>query len=182
MALNLTTDFAKEKLYAAQNKQQQKEQFEVKQDQLAKQDPNMSTGLQWATKQTAGTQAVQSQKSTPELMLPSIEDTAMISSSVTTSEKAVTLKSQLGLNMGALEQSFKEIYKKSKSHNMLLERFMANVKLSGITAFMGLVGASAETLDEIKAQVREEALNEIETKLSQDWAYTVAMLDITGSK
>lgn len=191
MNINVAADMAKETLHAVR---QQKQDAAQKQVQVL--DPNQTTGIQWAVaqqgaqvvQQTTNTQKAEIQNSSAksmslEIIAPSIEDAAILSTSVSMHEETVSFIniSRLGLNPSALEGSYKEIYKKSKSHNLLLERFMTTIKLSGITMLLGLTGVDPDRIEEIKARAREEALNEIELKLSQDWAYTKAMLDITGA-
>ncbi len=200
---NITTnlDFAKESVKAGSYKPRSKEANPSELAQSMSQ--SFTTGLMWAAQQqqTLTNQAIKqtnnsqkgelntSKQSAPELLGPSVEDIAVLSSTVSTREESVESLNQykslfnsslFGVNIGALEESFKEIYKKSKSHNMLIERFMSNMKLSGLNALMGLFGVDPERIDQIKAQVREQALKEIDSKLSQDWAYTKAMLEITG--
>lgn len=191
---NIGTEFAQEKMYAASKlKQKQVKQQEV---QLNQQE-SQTTGLQWVTQaEAANTQNVQNADQTnksemqnttnkPEIM-PNLEDVATLSSTVSLKQKSVLAPEQrgiinisrFGLNAAALEESFKEIYRKSKSHNLLLERFMSNVKLSGLNVLLSLAGFSPTKIEEMKTEVRKEALEEIEAKLSQDWAYSKAMVDI----
>ncbi len=200
MSINISTDISKDKLYAASMKQQKQNAEQKVQEQINKQDPNMFTGLQWAANQqtqNANPQNVQKPSnpqngtianntpSSADIAAPNFEDTAMLTTTVSMHEDSVNvgtkILSKIGLNAGAIEQSFKEVFKKSKSHNLLLERFMNNMKMGGLTALMGLMGIEPEKIEGLKAEAREEALKEIHTKLSQDWAYTKAMLDITGA-
>jgi len=200
MNFQVGSELAREKLHAAsQLKQKQNEQKQ--QEQVIKQDPSLTTGVQWAyaqapqavqaqaAAQKAEGQTIQNQPRAPEVATPDIEDLAAISTTVSVKEEAVQAINdnrsifshiRTALNAGALEQSFKEIYKKSKSHNLLLERFMATVKLSGIGLLLSACGISAEQLENIKAEVREQTLKEIELKLSQDWAYAKALIEIMG--
>jgi hypothetical protein len=199
MSVGLSADLAKEKSHgASQFKQKQSEKA---QELLVKQDPSMTTGIQWAYSQApqavqaqasvqkAEGQTVQSKPMTAEVATPEIEDLAVLSSAVSVKEEAVLAPTnqrsllsymRLGINPAVLEESYREIYKKSKSHNLLLERFMANVKLGGLNLLMSLTGFSAGKLEDIKAEVREGALKEIELKLSQDWAYAKALIEIMG--
>lgn len=192
MTINVSTESAKEKLYGASLKQKRQQPSDLQQDQIAKQQPNNFTGLQWATLQqnpnavqqtnTAekpGLQNSAAKSTSPELMAQDIEDIAILSSAVTLSDESVAANNKPN-TLPELAQAFKDIYKKTKSHNLLLERFISGVKLSGMNLLLSISGMPPEKIDEIKAQVRNEALKEIDTKLSQDWAYTKAMLDIMG--
>lgn len=121
----------------------------------------------------------------PEIAAPSFED-IVVFSSVDTADKISGAVgrgldlSRLGMNWGALEEAYRESFKKSKSHNFLLERFMANVKFSGMKLLFSLAGVSATEQDKIQNEVRQEALKDIDYKLKQEWAYTKAMLEIVG--
>ncbi len=196
---SVNSELAREKLHSATVlKQKQAEAKQV--EQQVRQQPS-ATGLQWASCQ----QPVQTQTSQQvnqstskgqtemraqkfELVAPSVEDVAILSTAVSMNDESVEALNnnallgfiRQGINLGALEASFKETFKNSKSHNLLLERFMANVKLSGISMMLSLCGIPAETLEKIKKEVREKALKEIDIKLSQDWAYAKAMLEIMG--
>ncbi len=190
---NIGAELSQEKLYAAAKMKQK----QVKQQEVVNHQQNQATGLQWTTQaEAANTQNVQSTEQTnkaemqnatnkPEIM-PNLEDVATLSTTVSLKQKSVLAPEQrgiinvsrFGLNAAALEESFKEIYRKSKSHNLLLERFMSNVKLAGLNSLLALAGISPSKIEEMKATVRKEALAEIETKLSQDWAYSKAMVDI----
>ena len=190
---NVSADTANQKLYAIPKLKQDAEQKE----DLQKQDPSQ-TGLQWAQaanpqnlqqaniqpKQTVG-RTLES-KSAPEIVAPSIEDMAFITTQVSIRPESVESPVAKALNfmgikfnIGSLEESFKEYFKKSKSHNLLLERFMSNIKFSSIKMLLSALGVSAEEQTRMQSEVKEEALKEIELKLSQDWAYTKAMMEIT---
>ncbi len=55
------------------------------------------------------------------------------------------------------------------------------MKFSAVKMLVSLLGVSAEEQTKIQAEVREEALKEIDLKLRQDWAYTKVMMEITGA-
>ena len=192
----LTSEFSREKLYGLTKQQKQQSQETEQQQSVVKQDPS-SSGIQWAQVQSAqaseqvnntqkpGSQNVQSKG--PEIALPNLDDVAMLSSAVSTKVQEVTAESigrkifsKAGINIGALKEKFKEYFKKSKSHNLLLERFMANVKMSGLNALMSLAGLSSSNIEKIKSEVRQEAIAEIDSKISQDWAYAKAMIEVMG--
>jgi len=201
---NVHSDLASAKFYGSRS-EQAKQQEALK--QAVKQDPSTTTGIQWAQTQAvqqaqSGEQAAQvanaakpadakganAQSESYDIVQPNLEDVAMLTTTVSTNESEVAA-SKAGmvrrfvagrLNMGALETSYKEYFKKSKSHNLLLERFMANVKFSAMKMLMSALGVSAEEQVQMQAEVREEALKEIDSKLQNDWAYTKAMMDITG--
>lgn len=202
--LNLSSDISGEKFYGVQA-QKAREQGKEQQQQLVREDPSTTTGVQWAANQApAQAQAAQAAEQATngpkpagekgltsgknfEIVHPSMEDVAVLSTTVSMNEEAVDAPKP-GLirrffadriNMGALEESYKEYFKKSKSHNLLLERFMANVKFSALKSFMSMLGVSAEEQIKIQAEVKDQALAEIDSKLKNDWAYTKAMLDIT---
>jgi hypothetical protein len=202
--VNIKSDAGGQKFYGISRPQQKQEEAQ-KQQQLA-QDPSTVTGLQWAQTQAVqqsqagqasaqannGAKPVETKGSNAgannfALVQPNMEDVAMLSSTVTTRADQVDAPKQ-GLvtrfladriNMNALESTFKEYYKKSKSHNLLLERFMSNIKFSAIKSMMTMMGVSGEEQVKIQSEVRGEALNEIDSKLKNDWAYTKAMMDIT---
>ncbi len=202
--INIKTDAGGQKFFGISRPQQKQEEAQ-KQQQVAQEASN-ATGLQWVQSQTvqqaqAGQASAQvnnaakpadakSAASTNnfELVQPSMEDVAMLSTSASTRSEQVEAPKQ-GLvakfladrvNMNALESSFKEYFKKSKSHNLLLERFMSNIKFSAVKSMMTMMGVSAEDQVRMQSEVRDEALNEIDSKLKNDWAYTKAMMDITS--
>ncbi|MFA4967554.1 MAG: hypothetical protein WC624_04980 [Candidatus Margulisiibacteriota bacterium] len=199
MSFNVGAELPKEKLYAAQKLKQNQGQAEQQaQQNVQKQAPNMMNGVQWqAAQQSAqqvqgaknanGSTATNNAPKSFEISLPEISDTAvLLSTSVSINEESVeaptltrNLLRAVNINMGALEETYRETLKKSRSHNMLLERFMSNVKMGGLSKLLSMCGMSAEKLDEIKSEVRKEALSEIDAKLVH-WAYTKAMLEITG--
>jgi hypothetical protein len=201
--LNVTSDIASEKFYSQYAKQSQEQA--AKNAQQVKQDPS-TTGVQWAANQTvAQSQAAQAAaqanngakpvaegkmaatSNNVEIAQPSLEDVAVLSTSVSMSEESVSapkpgiVRTALAgaLNMKALEESYREHFKKSKSHNMLLERFMSNVKFSAVKTLMSLLGVSAAEQAKIQSEVKDQALKEIDSKLRNDWAYTKSMLEIT---
>lgn len=197
---NVGPEFSQEKQYAAIKAKQQQQKQTEQQDQQAKTQQNQSTGFQWATSgaETANPQIVQDPKQTGKSqmqntqskptaeIMPNLDDVATLSTTVSINKKSVAAPQQkglinlarFGLNAAALEESYKEIYKKSKSHNLIMERFFANVKLAGLGRLLSLAGMPAAKMEEIKAEVREEALAEIDAKLKQDWANSKAMIDI----
>ena len=174
--LNISTDIAKESLHALSRLKSLEGQGKSSQGQEV-QTQSQLTGIIWSQK-AAG----------PEIAVSDVDDLALLTTSVSMNDESVeapdnfrlSQSMRIILNPSALEESFKDVFKKSRSHNLLLERFMANVKLSGLNFMMSLCGIEPGMIEEIKAQVREEALKEIDIKLSQDWAYTKAMIDITG--
>jgi hypothetical protein len=202
--LNVSADIASEKFYGP--KSEQAKQQDAQKQQIVKQDPSTTTGVQWAATQApvqaqaaqAGEQANNGPKPADgkgtnasaknfEIVHPSVEDVAVLSTTVSINEEAVDAPKP-GLirrffadriNMGALEESYKEYFKKSKSHNLLLERFAANVKFSALKSLVSLLGVSAKEQAKIQAEVKDQAIAEIDSKLKNDWAYTKAMLDIT---
>lgn len=170
-------------------KKEQAEQEAVQQQQA--QQPELNV-VQWATTQAAEAQQINPQqgdakvaaKKDFEIKAPGFDDLVVLST-VDNSAKPTGLKklaslARLGVNFGALEDAYRETYKKSKSHNLLLERFIANVKFSGLKMMFSLFGVSAEEQNQIQAEVREEALKEIDDKLTNEYAHTCAMLEIVG--
>jgi len=205
-SFNLSTEVNLEKFYAAQRSVKQNQSGEQQKETIVKEDPN-TTGIQWAyTQAPAATQASQAlnqadiqqkqgnakgvdvKSKGPEVIAPDIEDAAILSTQVAIKEDEVNSPIQKGLNqilasqfnLEALEQSYREHFKKSKSHNLLVARFMAHCKFSSLKMLLSLLGVSAEEQIKMQEEVRTEALKEIDTKLSQDWAYTKAMIEITG--
>ena len=193
MDFNLGADISQANQAQAKAAQKQPTRAETVNKEAEVAQANLN-GLQWSATQNQA--AVQAQAQTQgtnktelqanknfEITAPSIEDLAVLSS-VDTSDKVHTTGKlnlvRLGFNMGALEQAFRETYKKSKSHNFLLERFMANVKFSSLKLLFSALGVPAAEQDKIQSEVREEALKEIHNKLNQEWAYTKAMLEIVG--
>jgi len=195
----VNSEFAAEKFYGIKAKPAKDQGAEKQQ---AKQDPSLSTGIQWAQalapQQAQAAQTATVGKQAPgkaleavkdfEIAKPSLEDVAMITTSVSMNEDAVEAAPQnimtrflsKSVNMAALEESYKEYFKKSKSHNLLLERFMANVKFSSIKTLLSLMGVSADEQARMQSEVKEQTLAEIDSKIRNDWAYTKAMLEITG--
>lgn len=201
MSTSVSADIAKEKMYAAVRPKLPEQQQEQQQEAMVKQDPS-ATGLQWAyqapaTQETSQAnmnvktenQTSQTQsKGKPEIAAPGEEDLAVLSSTVSTHAKKVSsargtglkLALRLGMNAAALEESFRELYKQSRSHNLLMERFMSMIKFSTIKTLCSMLGMSAEEQDRIQSEVRQEALAEIDTKLRNDWAHAVAVSEIIG--
>lgn len=189
----ISADLAKEKLYAPAKLKQPGQGMEPQEQQkevLVKQDPSLS-GVQWAFQMDPANQSnsnLKAEGKAVEMATPADEDLALLSSTVTTRAKSVSLPdgvgirlaARLGLNPVALEESFRSFYKQSKSHNLLLERFMSHVKFSSIKMLCSLLGMSAEEQDRVQSEVRQEALAEIDAKLRQDWAYSKALLEIVG--
>ncbi|MCX5750142.1 MAG: hypothetical protein NT099_00470 [Candidatus Saganbacteria bacterium] len=196
---SVSSDIAKEKLQAATKlKQQQEQQVEKQQDLVQKQAASLTTGLQWAAQlatvqptsqsQKAGTANVTNKSQEPVLVTADVEDIAMLSTSTSLKTESVQAPVQRTINnflaktidMNALMESFKDYYKKSKSHNLLLERFMSHIKFSGVKTLLSVLGVSAEEQMSMQKEVREQTLAEIDARLKEDWAYTKAMLEITG--
>jgi hypothetical protein len=198
--LSIRADIGNEHLKTAQSKRSQEDA--AQKQQLVKQDPSSATGVQWAalaTQPQAG-QAVNNNvrqadgktsrtavQQKLEIVQPSLDDVAILSTAVSMNETEVEAP-RPGLvarhladrfNMASLESTYREYFKKSKSHNLLLERFMANVKFSAVKSLMSLMGVSADEMAKIQSEVRDQALAEIDSKIKNDWAYTKAMLEIT---
>ena len=175
----------------------------IQADQQQVQSQPSATGIQWAAQNPAAQQVVNQQAAAGvktakiegktvsrqfEIQAPSVEDMAVLSTSVKMKDEsvlAVTYRSvttflRKGFNMPALEESYREVYKKSKSHNLLLERFMANIKFSVMQGLFSMLGVSGEEREKIQKEVREQALNEIDSRLKNEWAYSKAMLEIVS--
>ncbi|MEE8638321.1 MAG: hypothetical protein V3T21_04660 [Candidatus Margulisiibacteriota bacterium] len=200
MSNSVSADIAKEKMYAVVKPKLPEQQQEQQKEVLVKQDPSLS-GIQWAYQADPAAQ-------NPAQVNPNLnaqgknvqargefeiaqlgeEDLAVLSTTVSIHNKSVSAPkgkslihaTRLGLNAAALEESFRELYKKSRSHNLLLERFMAHVKFNTIKMLCSVLGMSAQEQDRVQSEVRQEALAEIDTKLKQDWAYSKALLEIVG--
>ncbi len=200
MSTSVSADIAKEKMHALIKPKLPDQQEQQQKEVLVKQDPSTS-GIQWAYQTQAPPAAQESAqanmnvksegqaaqtKGQPEIVTPGEADLAVLSSTVSVNDKSVAmargkglrLAGRLGLNAAAIEQSFREIYKQSKSHNLLLERFMSMVKFSSVKMLCTMLGMSAEEQDRIQSEVREEALAEIDIKLKNDWAHAVALTEI----
>lgn len=202
-SFNLSADLSLEKFYSATKLSKQNHVEQKEQENIIKQDPN-TTGVQWAyTQAPANLQSAQNINQTEisqkqantqikdakiELKAPDIEDTAILSTQVSIKDEKIESLTQRNFNnylasqfnLEALIESYKENFKKSKSHNLLLARFMAHCKFSAVKMLISMLGVSAEEQIRIQEEVRKEALKEIDAKLSQDWAYTKAMIEITG--
>ena len=199
--LNLSADITKEKFHALKTEREREQSSDKR--QLAKQEASTTTGVQWAVAQPQSAQASAQVNNGPksggqqkagdpgrnfELVHPSIEDAAVLSTAVSMNDTEVEAPRNTvitrfladRLNMGALEQSYRDCFRKSKSHNLLLERFMANVKFSVIEMLVSMLGVSAGEQTRMQAEVKKQALSEIDSKLKNDWAYTKAMLEITS--
>ncbi len=198
MSNSVSTDIAKEKMYALVKPKLADQQQE--QQALVKQDPSAS-GIQWAYQAPPAPQEsaqtnlnVKSHNKTsqtnakPEIATPGEEDLAILSTTVSMHDKSVTKARgtglkwavKLGMNAAGLEQSFRDLYKQSRSHNLLMERFMSMVKFSGIKMLCSTLGLSAADQDQIQKEVRQEALAEIDTKLKNDWAHAVVISEFIG--
>ena len=200
---HVDTNHSNDKLFSPlKNKSAEKPQSEQK-----SQIQQSSTGLEWSAQAAAAQQFApqvasadpkiaqnkintQSKSSSKqyEIKAPGAEDIAILSTSVAIKEESVVAVMQKGIssflrggfNMAALEESYRETFKKSKSHNLLLERFMSNVKFSAMKGLCSLLGISAEEQDKIQKEVREKALSEIDSRRKNEWAYSRAMLEIVG--
>jgi len=162
-----------------------------------------ATGLEWSAQAAAGQQMVSQQALTDnnvsqglvkgksrqhQLKAPGAEDIAMLSTSTAVKQESVTAVVhrsitnflRQGFNMAALEEAYRETFRKSKSHNLLLERFMSHVKFSVLNGLFSLLGVSAEEQEGIQKEVREQALAEIDSRLKNEWAHSRAMLEIVG--
>jgi hypothetical protein len=151
------------------------------------------TGMQWAAQAAVVPQNQPRPVSSPsqqqyEIKGPGAEDIAILSSSVALEQESVAPVSERnlssflrqGFNWPALEEAYRETFKKSKSHNLLLERFMANVKFSVLKGLFSLMGVSAAEQERIQREIREQALAEIDARLKNEWAYSRAMMEIVG--
>jgi len=192
MTINFEADFSAQNQSTALAQKQAKAEQHNEQTQVSQ---SQMTGLAWQTQnvqnpaavdaaaQAGGKETAFNTKSQPSIAAPSFED-VVVFSSVDTSEKVSAYKKldlvRLGFNLGALEDAYREAFKKSKSHNYLLERFMASVKFSSLKLLFSLLGVPAEEQDRIQKEVRKQVLKEIDDKLKKEWAYTKAMLDIVG--
>ncbi|OGC23405.1 hypothetical protein A2291_08075 [candidate division WOR-1 bacterium RIFOXYB2_FULL_42_35] len=201
---NLDANLPKEKI-SSLSKLKTAEQVRNEQKKVAiQQQESQTTGIQWAAQvvdpgQTQQTSQVnpkrnsnqlnnQGKGSKVEIMLPGIEDLATLTTTAAIKQESVAVVERRslmnfvrsGLNMAALEESYREIYRKSKSHNLLLERFMSNVKFSALKSLLSLMGLSAEEQTRMQKEVREQALAEIDSRLKNEWANAKAMLDIVG--
>ena len=201
-SFNLSTEVNLQKFYAAQRSANQNQKGE-QQEAVVKQDPS-TTGIQWTHTQPAAqteaadqaniqqkqanAKAQDGQSRAPEIKAPDLEDAAILSTQVTMKEDVVSSPVRKGLNhllssqfnLESLKQSYKENFKKSKSHNLLVARFMSHCKFSSVKMLVSLLGVSAEEQATMQREARKESLREIDLKLSQDWAYTKAMMEITG--
>jgi len=190
-----------DKFYAQRNTRQNNQEAK-QQENIVKQDPSLS-GVQWANAQAASqTQASnqadikQKQTSTmhqegnsrpPHIVSSDYEDAAVLSTQVATKKESIKPAEQRDsnnilaphFNMESLKSSFKESFKKSKSHNLLVARFMSQCKFSSVKALISLLGVSAEEQIEMQNEVRKEALAEIDAKL-KDCLRTEVMIQITG--
>ncbi|MBU0672473.1 MAG: hypothetical protein KJ732_05550 [Candidatus Margulisbacteria bacterium] len=203
MSFQLSADVPHDKLYAARFKPQaaeERQQQQQQQEQVAKQDPSLNN-VQWVQQSNAAAQttqvtanqnvdngAVQAKPGDVSVATLGDEDLAVLSSSVSLSDKSAgrvsgrgfKMASFLGLNAAVIEESYRKYFRESRSHNLLLERFMSHVKFSAIKSLCSLIGVSLEEQVQIQSEVREEALGEIDNKLRQDWAYSKALLEIVG--
>ena len=203
--IKIGTEIAGEKFYGVAS-QKGKEQAD-KQKIAQQQDPSVTTGVQWAA--VAAQQQVQASQNSPqntigtkpaadkpanapqtsyEILNPSMDDVAVLSTAVSMKDESVeaprpnlVMRFLAGnIDMNSLTESYKETFKKSKSHNLLLERFMSNIKFSGLKTLLSMMGMSGEEQARLQHEVKGKALAEIDSKLSNDWAYTKAMLEITS--
>jgi len=203
MSTQLSADIAQNKMYAPRFKAKAAEEQQQQQQQQQAVKPEASlSNVQWVqqqnaaaqtnnvnpTQDTAKTDAVNNQK--PDVQVAGLgdEDLAVMSSKVSLNAKSVAsakgkgfhMASFLGLDASQLEESYRKYFKESRSHNLLLERFMSHVKFSGIKTLCSMLGVSLEEQVQIQAEVRQEALAEIDTKLKNDWAYSQALLEVVS--
>ncbi|MDD4179466.1 MAG: hypothetical protein PHH14_05405 [Candidatus Margulisbacteria bacterium] len=192
---------SRESVRGASLKQKQQEKDVKIQEQLVKQDPSLASGLQWAYQaQTAQTavlnnqqpKLVNNQTQGPKIVTPGVEDVAVITTAVALNEETAeapgaqkSFFSRAAAFAGILcadeiKKRFRDAYLKSKSHNLLLERFMSGVKLSSLNMMLTLAGVSPGEIETIRSECRDAALKEIDTKISQDWANAKAMLEVFG--
>ena len=199
MSYQLNTDLPKDKLYTIRPHAKAVEEQPAERSQnVVKQDPSL-TNVQWIyqTNPSQNTTQVNAKGNTNNqannnisrevsIAVPGDEDLAVLSSSVslgergTVSGKGFQVMSSLGFNPMMMEETYRKYFRESRSHNLLLERFMSHVKFSAIKSLCSFLGVSLEEQVRIQSEVRDEALAEIDSKLSQDWAYSKALLEIVG--
>jgi hypothetical protein len=117
---------------------------------------------------------------------PDLEDVAILSSTLsgipeTTSPVSIFRALLPGLNKEEAAAAYIEAHSASKSHNLMLERFMQGTKASALMVKLVLSGATAQEIDAIQSQTRDLKLSEIHTKLKDDWAHGMALNEILGS-
>jgi hypothetical protein len=200
MSYQLNTDVPKDKLYTVRPqrpKAVEEQPLDQSQD-VVKQEPSLNN-IQWVyqanTTQNAtqvnpkgkvDNQAVSGAGRDVSIAMPGDEDLAVLSSSVslgergTVSGKGFQIVAHLGFNPLVMEETYRKYFRESRSHNLLLERFMSHVKFSAIKSLCSFLGVSLEEQTRIQSEVRDGALKEIDAKLSQDWAYSKALLEIVG--
>lgn len=112
------------------------------------------------------------------LFVPSIEDIAVLSSTI--SADKVPVFAPNNLDVDGIKDKYRETFRSTRSHNLLYERLMGHFKAAGLQGLMGLLGVDPKEIANIQTEVREEALKEIDQRLGVDWAQAKATMEIVG--
>ena len=176
MALAAQADFARESVKGALWKP--KPQQEPSQDMAAAAQVSASetTGIEWEGK---GDKI--------KVRGPDIEDVAVLSTTHSLEEPSAESSriSLLGIKVSRQKvqeeiKKYREAKRGSKSHNLMHERFMAWGKTSVQLVKLIAMGVSPQEIAQIDAQVREQAVAEIDDRIRTDYSYAKATLDIFG--
>jgi len=194
--VNIASEMSRESVHGLSKLKQQKQE----QQQQVVQEQSLTTGIQW-TQNTQTTQAVQAsaqnsqaqaadnKQNAPKIVAPGIEDLATLTTTVSTNttttasvHRSTALLSRFAgyINVDEIKKKYREIYRSTRSHNLLYERLMNNFKAAGVQALLGLLGADPSEISNIQSEVREEALKEIDQRLAIDWAQAKATIEIVG--
>jgi hypothetical protein len=198
MSGSVQANVSHEKMHALiKPKVQQKGHEQQHNENIIKQEPSAATATQWAYQMQAtdktGDTNLDARKAKAkgnlEIVAPDEGDLAVLSSLVGTNDTSVVslkertgfkLAKRAGIDTAALLQSYKDTYRKTKSHNLLMERFFSSVKFQALKTVCSALGMTGADQMRIQAEVRQEALAEIHTKLSNDWAHAVALTEVVG--
>jgi len=197
MSGSVQANVSHEKMHALiRPKVQQKGHEQQHNENIIKQDPSAATGLQWAYQMQASDRTGDANldvrkakaKGNLEIVAPGEEDLAMLTTSVGMNDASVSLAEKpgfkfakrLGVDTKRLLAEYKNNYKQCHSHNLLMERFFSNVKFQGIKTICSVLGMSGKDQTRIQAEIRQEALAEVDAKLKNDWAHAFALTEVVG--
>jgi len=121
-----------------------------------------------------------------KVVAPDLGDTATLSTTVSMSADAGKKDySVFGVPLSrksveSLIDAYKTALRGSRSHNQMLERFQQTMAANAMVLALSLMGVESKEIQAIQTSVRSEALNEIDARLSNDYARAKVTMKVTG--
>ena len=166
--LSLHTDMARQSVKAASLQLQPKDAEKVS---IGGKVKTSETGLNWED---------------DKIKLQDAGDTAVLTSTVSVSHEGKNPGvSIFGIPLSRktldnLMDSYKSAFRGSHSHNEMLERFMQGMAANALVLALSTMDVSTKEIQSIQTSIREEAVKEIDGRISSDWANAKAMMEIVG--